>query len=226
MTATAKVRPTPRPLKLLAALMQAQQELLEVPASTSTRRVDGRVEETTTYAGSEDTLRAARAALHRHGLMATPHHTTMRIAEHSKAVMTIGVHLLHLDSGQELLRTFDVEVSSQYGSNAAATSGYATALRLLLGLPRAPESTVVSALPQPESAEEILGEPRATHRVVIPAPTLAERIDMLAAIAESAHGATVDGALREAIAAMLTGGSAPMTDERRELLQKLAGVDR
>jgi magnesium chelatase subunit H len=63
--------------------------------------------------------------------------------------------------------------------------------------------------------------PHGLH-VVGKAPTLVERVDMLAAIAESAHGATVDAALREAIAAMLTGGTAPMTDERRELLQKLA----
>ncbi len=63
--------------------------------------------------------------------------------------------------------------------------------------------------------------PHGLH-VVGKAPTLAERIDMLASIAESAHGVKVDEALRAAIAAMLTGGSAPMTAERRELLQKLA----
>ncbi len=63
--------------------------------------------------------------------------------------------------------------------------------------------------------------PHGLH-VVGKAPTLAERVDMLAAIAEAAHGATIDDALRDAIAAMLTGRSAPMTDERRELLQKLA----
>ncbi len=63
--------------------------------------------------------------------------------------------------------------------------------------------------------------PHGLH-VVGKAPTLAERVDMLTAIAESAHGATVDAALRDAIEAMLTGGSAPMTDERRALLQKLA----
>ncbi len=65
--------------------------------------------------------------------------------------------------------------------------------------------------------------PHGLH-VVGKAPTLAERVDMLAAIAESAHGATVNAALREAITSMLSGDyQRGSTDEAtRALLQKLA----
>ncbi len=69
--------------------------------------------------------------------------------------------------------------------------------------------------------------PHGLH-VVGQAPTLEERVDMLAAIAGSAHGATIDDSLRSAIRAMLSGGAmdngAPVDDARRELLQKLAAA--
>ncbi len=63
--------------------------------------------------------------------------------------------------------------------------------------------------------------PHGLH-VVGRAPTLEERIDMLAAIAESAHGATINAELRAAIRALLTGEAIALSDERRVLLQKLA----
>ncbi len=63
--------------------------------------------------------------------------------------------------------------------------------------------------------------PHGLH-VVGRAPTLEERIDMLAAIAESAHGAEVNAELRDAIRALLTGTAITLTEERRTLLQKLA----
>ncbi len=63
--------------------------------------------------------------------------------------------------------------------------------------------------------------PHGLH-VVGRAPTLEERIDMLAAIAESAHGAQVDAGLRNAIRSLLTGESVKLDDERRVLLQKLS----
>ncbi len=63
--------------------------------------------------------------------------------------------------------------------------------------------------------------PHGLH-VVGRAPTLEERIDMLAAIAESAHGAQPDASLRDAIRSLLTGAAVTLDDERRALLQKLA----
>ncbi len=63
--------------------------------------------------------------------------------------------------------------------------------------------------------------PHGLH-VVGRAPTLEERIDMLAAIAESAHGAKVDDALRAAIRSLLTGEALTLDDVQRALLQKLA----
>ncbi len=63
--------------------------------------------------------------------------------------------------------------------------------------------------------------PHGLH-VVGRAPTLEERIDMLAAIAESAHGATPDAELREAIRALLTGEAIKLTEAQRTLMQKLA----
>ena len=63
--------------------------------------------------------------------------------------------------------------------------------------------------------------PHGLH-VVGRTPTVEERIDMLAAIAESAHGAQVDAGLREAIRALLTGEAVALDEERRALLQKLA----
>ena len=63
--------------------------------------------------------------------------------------------------------------------------------------------------------------PHGLH-VVGKAPTVEERIDMLLSIAEAAHGATIDDALRKAIHAMLTGTEIKLNDAQRELLQKLA----
>jgi magnesium chelatase subunit H len=63
--------------------------------------------------------------------------------------------------------------------------------------------------------------PHGLH-VVGKAPTVEERIDMLLSIAEAAHGATIDDALRQAIHAMLTGTEIKLNDAQRELLQKLA----
>ena len=49
-----KVAKPARPLKLLCALFEAQCGALEVPATSSTRRTDGAIEETTAYAASDD----------------------------------------------------------------------------------------------------------------------------------------------------------------------------
>lgn len=174
-----------RPRKLLAALMAAQAEAVEVPATSSTRRTDGHIEETTAYAASDDSLRVARRVLHQHGLMALPGGTKAKIGEHGKVLLTVVVTLVHVESGQELERTFEVSESTQYGSNAAALSAFATALRLLLCLPRAPEATTVAAVeagpPEPPTPTRVTHElppeePRPTHRVTFPAPRLAERV--------------------------------------------------
>ncbi len=63
--------------------------------------------------------------------------------------------------------------------------------------------------------------PHGLH-VVGKAPTLDERIDMLAALAEATHGATIDAGLRAAIRAMLTGESIALDDTQRALLQLLS----
>jgi magnesium chelatase subunit H len=63
--------------------------------------------------------------------------------------------------------------------------------------------------------------PHGLH-VVGKAPTLEERIDMLAAVAEAAHGASITDELRSAISAMLTGEAIELDDAQRELMQKLA----
>ncbi len=63
--------------------------------------------------------------------------------------------------------------------------------------------------------------PHGLH-VVGKAPTLEERVDMLAALAEATHGATIDDALRGAIRAMLTGAPVTLDDGQRALMQKLA----
>ena len=67
--------------------------------------------------------------------------------------------------------------------------------------------------------------PHGLH-VVGKAPTLQERTDMLVAIAESAHQATVRPALRSAIEAMLTGAAQPagLSEEDFSLLGKLAAA--
>ena len=63
--------------------------------------------------------------------------------------------------------------------------------------------------------------PHGLH-VVGRAPTVDERVDMLLSIAEAAHGATIDDELREAIRAMLTGSPIKLSEEQRELMQKLS----
>jgi len=63
--------------------------------------------------------------------------------------------------------------------------------------------------------------PHGLH-VVGKAPTLEERVDMLAALAESAHGATIDESLRRAIRAMLTGEQITLDDAQRALMQQLS----
>ncbi len=82
-------------------------------------------------------------------------------------------------------------------------------------------STAIAALNDAVLELEYTLIPHGLH-VVGRAPTLEERIDMLAAIAESAHGALLDAGLREAIRALLTGTPVTLTEERRGLLQKLA----
>jgi len=63
--------------------------------------------------------------------------------------------------------------------------------------------------------------PHGLH-VVGRAPTVDERVDMLLSIAEAAHGATIDDELREAIRAMLTGSPIKLSEEQRDLIQKLS----
>ncbi len=63
--------------------------------------------------------------------------------------------------------------------------------------------------------------PHGLH-VVGRAPTVEERVDMLLSIAEAAHGATINDELREAIRAMLTGSPIKLSEEQRELMQKLS----
>ena len=63
--------------------------------------------------------------------------------------------------------------------------------------------------------------PHGLH-VVGRAPTVDERVDMLLSIAEAAHGATIDDELREAIRAMLTGSPIKLSEEQRDLMQKLS----
>ncbi|CAM8649527.1 CobN Cobalamin biosynthesis protein CobN and related Mg-chelatases [Oxalobacteraceae bacterium] len=63
--------------------------------------------------------------------------------------------------------------------------------------------------------------PHGLH-VVGRAPTVDERVDMLLSIAEAAHGATINDELREAIRAMLTGSPIKLSEEQRELMQKLS----
>ncbi len=63
--------------------------------------------------------------------------------------------------------------------------------------------------------------PHGLH-VVGRAPTVDERVDMLLSIAEAAHGAAIDDELREAIRAMLTGSPIKLSEEQRELMQKLS----
>ena len=63
--------------------------------------------------------------------------------------------------------------------------------------------------------------PHGLH-VVGKTPTLEERIDMLAALAESAHGATIDDALHRAIRAMLTGENITLSETQRALMQQLS----
>lgn len=160
----AKLKRAPRPLKLLRALFEAQQEALEVPATTVTRDTDAHSTRESSYAGSEDTLRTARGILHRAGLMPSLVSSRMRAAEGGgKAIVTIEVSLLHVESGQELLRSYEVDVSPVYGAPAATTTGYAMALRLLLCLPREQQTGHIGARePDPEP-------PRVGERRVYPA---------------------------------------------------------
>jgi hypothetical protein len=179
MTVERKPTKPARPLQLLRALFSAQQAAGEVPAASHSRRIDGAsgVVEESMYAGSEDVTRAARAVLHKYGLMPTPVSSRLRI-EGPRLLLTLEVSLLHLDSGQELVRVFETEVTS-FGAKAAATSLYATALQQLLCLTREPESREVSA-PQPPAeiphGEPPPEDPRPTHRVVYPAKGFADRV--------------------------------------------------
>lgn len=167
----AKPKRPKRPLKLLRALDAAQREALEIPAGTTKTRVDGAKTVEATYAGSDDALRTARALLHRHGLMADVVSSRLR-TEGTRLVLVLEVEVLHLDSGQELLRTYEGEVSEAWGSSAASISTLATGLRMLLLLPREPEHVVVSPPPGPPLPTEPDDLPRETQRVVIPAPVL------------------------------------------------------
>lgn len=157
-----------KPNPVLAALFEAQQKALarRVPARTSKLARDGAKTVETSYAGSDDSLELCRELLLSVGLLALPVSTAID----ERRVMTLTLELVHVASQKRMRRTYQVEVGD-YGSSAAWTTGYTTALRLLLCLPREPEQVRVRA---PEGVElpPDLEEPRATQRVVLPAPVL------------------------------------------------------
>lgn len=154
------------PSPVMAALFEAQKAGQSIPASTTKTTRDGAKTIESTYAGSEDALAVERKLLVQHQLMASP----VGWAINERRVMTLTIEVVHVPTGSRLRRKYDVEVGD-YGSNAAASSGFATALRLLLMLPREPEQVRVRA---PEGLEmpPDLHEPRATERVVLPPPVL------------------------------------------------------
>lgn len=165
-----KPRPKPkRPMKLLRALHKAQMHVmengLEVEAATIKEEQTNMAVVRTAYASADDVIRLGRKVLLEHGIMASCSGSTISPPreEGGRFVMTLHVHLMHVPSGQEQLREYQILIDS-YGSNAAAMSGFATALRLVLLLPKAKQRVEVSGEAPPPS------EPIPTQRRVIPAP--------------------------------------------------------
>lgn len=146
----------PRPLRLLAALFEAQQHVGDALACTRSRNEPG-----WHYAGSDDVQRAARGALHASGLMVLPERTEIRQVG-AQLVMSIVVSVHHMPSRQQIERSFEVDICERWGAASAARNGFALALQMLLNIPRRADEA--SPIPDREDL------PRSTERVVLPAP--------------------------------------------------------